>query len=109
MYTTEAAVRVIVEAFGKAWMLTSESVKLAEPCEAPSQFDAEVPEPEEKPDADEKPEPGSKYAQSDPHGTISCMTEQSGQGALEVQRFSGAGVYPVPDGKRRFGFHGFQV
>jgi hypothetical protein len=80
-------VRVIVEIFGRTWMLSLSSVQVAVPGE-------------------ENPEPEFDSVPVDPHGTLSCTAEHANQGSLEVQELSGAGVYPVPQAGRRFGFSG---
>lgn len=87
-YTAEVTVRVIVEVFGRAYVFSFLQGKVMVGDPEDNEFDR---------------------APLDPHSVSGGQMENaSDQGALEVQRLSGAGVYQTPEDhtrvSRRFGF-----
>jgi hypothetical protein len=42
-----------------------------------------------------------EHAPVDPHSVGGCMVEHADQNSVEVQQFSGAGVYQTPEDKKR--------
>ncbi len=79
--------RLIAEAFGRAWMFEFSSGRMAE-----QEDTAGTEEDEEIPDT---------WGGSAAGG---MLLEHAGSEPVEVQHFSGAGVYPVPVDRRSFGF-----
>jgi len=73
-------VRVIVEAFGRAWMLTLQGAKIVTPGEVEDDEFEQAPP-------------------IDPHGTGGC----------QVERGPGADAFTSDVVNRRFGFHGSEI
>lgn len=75
--------RVIVEVWGRAYVLQLMQGKVVTAEDSEDEFE---------------------HAPVDPHSTGGCLVEHASQGSTEVQGLSGSGVYPAQD--RKFGFHG---
>ena len=81
MFRRAAVVRVIVEVFGRAVIFQFHQGKVSV-----------------QPDDEE-----FEHAPIDPHSVGGCMVEHADQNSVEVQQFSGAGVYQSPE-DRKVGF-----
>lgn len=81
MFRRAAVVRVIVEVFGRAVIFQFHQGKVSV-----QQDDEEF-----------------EHAPVDPHSVGGCMVEHADQNSVEVQQFSGAGVYQSPE-DRKVGF-----